>query len=72
MATVTLKPQHKGQKKVTFKEGGLHASTHTPMGQPIPKQKIQKALAGDYGPLARKQALMYVNMLKKGQRTAAK
>ena len=69
---VTMRPRRKGQKKVTFREGGLHRSTNTPMGQKIPQDKIAKALAGGYGPLAKKQAAMAQGMLKKGRKTAAK
>lgn len=69
---VTMKPKKKGQKKVTFQEGGLHKSTGTPMGQKIPQAKIAKALAGGFGPKAKKQAVMAKGMLAKGRKTAAK
>jgi hypothetical protein len=61
-----------GRKPLTFKEGGLHATTGTPPGQNIPAAKIRKALAGGYGKLGVKQARFYVDVLKKGQKTAAK
>ncbi len=69
---VTIAPKKKGQKPVKFRKGGLHQSTGTPMGQNIPMEKISKALAGGFGPLAQKQANMAQGMLKKGRRTAAK
>ena len=34
---------------ITFKKGGPHQTTGTPMGQPIPASKKQAALAGKYG-----------------------
>jgi len=69
---VVIKPKKKGQKKVTFNKGGLHRSTNTPEGQKIPRWKIEKALAGGFGPKAKKQANMAEGMLKKGRQTAAK
>lgn len=59
---VTLKPKKKGQKKITYRKGGLHASLGVPQGQPIPKQKLRDALAGRYGPKAKKQAMMAKNV----------
>jgi hypothetical protein len=61
---VTLKPAVPGQKPITFKAGGLHQSTGTPMGQPIPAAKKAKALAGGFGPKAKKQAQFAKNVLK--------
>lgn len=60
---VTLKPTKAGQKKITFKAGGLHASTGTPVGQKIPAAKISKALSGGYGPKAKVQANFMKNVL---------
>jgi hypothetical protein len=60
---VTLKPTKKGQKKITFKAGGLHQSTGTPAGQKIPAAKRAKALAGGYGAKAKKQANFARNVL---------
>jgi hypothetical protein len=34
---------------IGFQPGGLHRTTGTPMGQPIPLAKKQAALAGKYG-----------------------
>lgn len=59
---VTLKAKP-GQKKITFKAGGLHASTGTPSGQKIPAAKRKKALAGGYGPKAKRQAQFAKNVL---------
>ena len=50
MKTETIEPKKKGQKKITFKKGGLHASTGTPMGEKIPASKRAAALNGSYGP----------------------
>lgn len=37
-------------------KGGLHRSLGVPEGQPIPRAKLQAALAGKYGEKAQKQA----------------
>lgn len=59
---VTLKAKS-GQKKITYTKGGLHSSTGTPQGQKIPASKKAAALAGKYGPKARKQAVFANNVL---------
>ena len=59
---VTLKPKKAGQKKITYKKGGLHASLGVPQNKPIPKNKLRGALAGDYGPKAKKEAQLAVNV----------
>ena len=41
---------------ISFKKGGLHQTTGTPMGQPIPAAKLAAAKAGKYGALGVKQA----------------
>lgn len=41
---------------IKFKKGGLHQTTGTPLGQPIPASKKQAALAGKYGPKGAAQA----------------
>lgn len=41
---------------ISFKKGGLHQSLGVPEGQPIPADKMSAALAGKYGPKAKKQA----------------
>lgn len=66
----TVVIRKKGKKPIKFKKGGLHRSLNVPEGQKIPASKLRAALAGKYGPKAKKQAMLYVNVLKKGQRTA--
>lgn len=61
---VTLKKTKAGQKKITFTKGGLHKSLGVPQGQKIPPAKFQAALAGKYGPLAKRQAEFKQNVLK--------
>lgn len=63
----TIKPKRKGQKKITFTPGGLHRSTGTPMGQKIPAGKMAAAMAGRYGPKAKKQAMFARNVLRRGK-----
>ncbi len=46
----------KGRRPISFKRGALHRELHVPEGQPIPESKKRAALAGKYGPLARKRA----------------
>ncbi|PWT75775.1 MAG: hypothetical protein C5B59_07945 [Bacteroidetes bacterium] len=59
-----IKTIHKaGKKPIHFHPGGLHESTHTPMGQKIPASKRAAALAGKYGPKAKAQALFAKNVL---------
>ena len=53
--TVTRKK--KGQKKITFKAGGLHGKLGVPQGTKIPASKMAAALAGKYGMKAKKEAL---------------
>jgi hypothetical protein len=76
MQKTTLKPKKKGQKKITFKKGGLHKSTGTPAGEKIPASKRQAARAGKLGPKAKKQELFAENVLTgrkgKGRKTKKK
>ena len=69
-ARVTVMPKRKGQRKISFKAGGLHESTHTPMGQKIPASKKRAALSGKLGTKAEKQALFAKNVLvgRKGRK----
>lgn len=60
----TIQPKKKGQKKISFHEGGLHASTGTPSGQPISSAKHSEAAAGKLGPKAKQQEMFYENVLK--------
>jgi hypothetical protein len=64
--TRTIPPQEKGQKKITFKEGGLHESLGVPQGQKIPAKKMAAAKAGKYGAKAKKQAMFAKNVLTGG------
>jgi len=59
----TIGPSKPGQKPITFQPGGLHKSTGTPMGQPIPAAKKEAAAAGEYGPKAQRQANFAKNVL---------
>lgn len=68
--TVTMKK--KGQPTIKFKKGGLHESLNVPQGKKIPASKMAAAIAGKYGPTAKKQALFAKNVLGKGRRTAMK
>ena len=52
-----------GKKPIKFKEGGLHASTHTPKGKKIPASKMRAALQGRLGMKAKKQANFAKNVL---------
>lgn len=61
-----------GKEPITFKKGGLHASTGTPADKPIPAGKMQQALSGKLGPKAQKQAQFAKNVLGAGRTTAAK
>lgn len=64
MAKAMKTIRKKGKAPITFHPGGLHESTGTPKGQPIPADKRKKALAGGFGPKARKQAQFAKNVLK--------
>ena len=59
---VTLKAK-KGQKKITFKKGGLHATLGVPQGKPIPAGMMAAARAGKYGAKAKKEAMFAQNVL---------
>lgn len=61
-----------GKKPITFEKGGLHRSLGVPADKPIPAKKVAAAVRGDYGPKAQKQANFAQNVLKQGQKTAAK
>lgn len=64
MAKETIRPTSPGQKPITFDKGGLHRSTGTPAGKPIPTSKLDSALSGNLGPKAEKQANFAKNVLK--------
>ena len=59
----TMKPTKAGQKPITFKKGGLHASTGTKAGEKISAGAHAKAGSGALGPKARKQEQFYRNVL---------
>lgn len=69
-AKTTVTMRARGKKSVSFAKGGLHQSTGTPQDEPIPASKMQKALSGGYGKLAKKQAVFAKGMLAKGRKTA--
>lgn len=68
--TTTIKPTKPGQKPITYKPGGLHQSTGTPAGQPIPAAKRAAARSGALGVKAERQELFKENVLvgRKGKR----
>lgn len=57
-------PGKGGQKPIAFHPGGLHESTGTKPGMPIPPAKHAEAEAGSLGPKAQKQEQFYRNVLK--------
>ncbi len=60
-----IKVIHKeGHKPIHFKIGGLHKTTNTPMGEPIPANKIAAAKRGEYGAKGIKQVNFMHNVLK--------
>lgn len=70
MATKTIAPKTKGQKPITFNEGGEHASLGVPAGQKIPASKERAAKAGKYGPKAKAQENFRENVLKGAKKGA--
>ncbi len=60
----TIEPKEKGQKKISFREGGLHSSTGTAAGKKIPASKHAAARAGKLGKKAQKQELFFENVLR--------
>ena len=63
---VTIKPKKSGQKPITYKKGGLHASLGVPQGKKIPASKLAAARAGKYGAKAKKEALLAKNVFHVG------
>lgn len=61
----TIGPSKKGQKPITFKVGGLHESTSTPMDKTIPEAKVEAAASGKMGTKAARQAAFVKNVLSK-------
>jgi hypothetical protein len=65
--------REEGKKPIAFKKGGLHAQLGVPQGEDIPASKKRAALAGKYGPLAKKRAVFaFKGALAKGRKTASK
>ena len=63
----------RGKRPIKFKKGALHEQLGVPEGEPIPENKKRDALAGRYGPLAKKRAqFAFRGALKAGRQTAAK
>jgi len=61
------------KKPISFKKGALHAQLGVPQGKTIPAAKKQAALAGKYGPLAKKRAIFaFKGPLAAGRKTTAK
>lgn len=68
--TATIRGKGKPMK---FKKGALHAQLGVPEGEPIPARKKAAALAGKYGPLAKKRAMFaFKGALAKGRKKAGK
>jgi len=61
----TILPAQKKQHKISFHEGGLHASTGTPLSKNISPAKHASAKSGKLGPKAQKQEMFYENVLKR-------
>lgn len=53
----------KGKKPIAFKKGGLHETLGVPKDQEIPDSKMREAMAGNYGPKAKRQAQFKMNVL---------
>jgi len=47
----------KGKEPISFEKGALHKQLGVPEGKPTPEAKKRAALAGEYGPLAKKRAV---------------
>lgn len=63
-----VKPEKKGEKKITFKEGGEHASTGTPKGEKIPAKVEAKARSGKMGVKAEREEIFRENVLTGGKK----
>ena len=61
----SILPAKKRQHKISFHEGGLHASTGTPLSKKISPAKHASAKSGKLGPKAKKQEMFYENVLKR-------
>lgn len=71
MARVTIGPRRRAQRPISFERGALHRQLGVPEDRPIPLAKRKAALAGEYGPLAKKRAVFaFKGALAVGRRTA--
>jgi hypothetical protein len=61
----TILPAKKSQHKISFHEGGLHASTGTPLSKKISPAGHASAKSGELGPKAKKQEMFYENVLQR-------
>lgn len=64
-STKTIKPEKRGQHKISFNKGGLHVSTSTKSSKKISPAKHAAAKSGKLGPKAKKQEMFYENVLKR-------
>lgn len=56
-------PKKKGQKPITFNQGGLHSSLGVKPGQKLTAAQHARAASGAAGPKAKKQEQFYENVL---------
>jgi sialic acid synthase SpsE len=64
----TIMPKKKGQKKITFQQGGLHASMGIKQGKKMTASQHAAARSGSKGTKAEKQELFFENVLSKGHK----
>lgn len=63
--------KQKGKKPLSFRKGALHRALDVPEGESIPADKREAALAGKYGPAAKKMAVFgFKGALAAGRETA--
>jgi hypothetical protein len=63
----TIPAQGKSKPAISFKEGGLHASTGTKPGQKISASEHAAAKSGSLGPKAKRQEMFFENVLRRGR-----
>lgn len=68
--TVVIKKE--GMKPMAFTKGSLHKILNVPQDENIPDDKMQDALAGRYGAVAKRKAMFAENVLKTGRKTGIK
>lgn len=59
----TVEPTKKGEKSISFKSGGEHASLGVKKGSKIPAKKEAEAKSGKFGKKAEKQEIFRENVL---------